>query len=228
MSSADPKHRCNLAGRSLLVSGRAAGRPLVSGWSGRRATDDRSERSAAGRPRRRTAFADWLEGRLHARRLSQRQIAQRSGVDHATVSRLLRDGRVPSLATVAKLARAIGDADSPEALAAMLGPGVLDDVACRVERALCSDPLLSEEQVERLMNLYRLERRRSPGGPVGDSQRSAESRSAASSPHRNRLGPSAHAAETPGRAPWPSSPTPSLSPDGTPPPPPASGRLPHR
>jgi transcriptional regulator with XRE-family HTH domain len=109
----------------------------------------------------RMLFADWLETRLRARRISQRQLAARSGVDHATVSRLLRDGRVPSLATAAKLVRAVGGAEEPDALAALVGgDDEAMDPVCRVERALRSDPALDEPGVARLMRAYLEERRR--------------------------------------------------------------------
>jgi transcriptional regulator with XRE-family HTH domain len=37
--------------------------------------------------------------------MSQRQLAQQSGVDHSTISRLVRGDRMPSLGTATKLAR---------------------------------------------------------------------------------------------------------------------------
>jgi transcriptional regulator with XRE-family HTH domain len=112
--------------------------------------------------RPRMPFAEWLETRLHARRISQRQLAVRSGVDHATVSRLLRDGRVPSLATAAKLVRAVGGAAEPEALSALVGAeDEPTDPICRVELALRSDPDLAEAQVVDLMHRYLEARRRS-------------------------------------------------------------------
>jgi transcriptional regulator with XRE-family HTH domain len=110
----------------------------------------------------RMRFADWLETRLRARRISQRQLAARSGVDHATVSRLLRDGRIPSLATAAKLVRAVGGTEEPDALAALVGgDDEAMDPVCRVELALRSDPALDEPGVARLMRAYLEERRRS-------------------------------------------------------------------
>jgi transcriptional regulator with XRE-family HTH domain len=86
-------------------------------------------------------FGHWLRSELRLHRLSLRQVAERSGVSHSTLSRLLR-GRQPSLSTAARIARALGQ---PEAgVAAMAG---LDaplrresDVLSRVERALRADP----------------------------------------------------------------------------------------
>lgn len=52
-------------------------------------------------------LAEWLGAQMRERRLSQRQVAWRAGVDHATVSRLLA-GRVPTGRTLAGLARVFG------------------------------------------------------------------------------------------------------------------------
>lgn len=136
-------------------------------------------------PRPRTPFAEWLADRLRARRLSQRQLALRSGVDHATVSRLLRDGRVPSLATAAKLASALGGATSPEAIAAGLAAVVAGEPTARVEQALRADPLLDEGQVARLMSLYRGERARG-GRAAAPGEGAADE--VVPSPRRNRPG----------------------------------------
>ena len=51
------------------------------------------------------AFNEWLRGQLKAKKMSQRQLAQQSGVDHSTISRLIRGDRMPSLGTATKLAR---------------------------------------------------------------------------------------------------------------------------
>jgi transcriptional regulator with XRE-family HTH domain len=53
-------------------------------------------------------FANWLAGRLRERRISQRQLAARSGVNHSTICRLLRGERDPTLSTVCALARVLG------------------------------------------------------------------------------------------------------------------------
>ena len=44
------------------------------------------------------AFNEWLRAQLKAKKMSQRQLAQQSGVDHSTISRLIRGDRMPSLA----------------------------------------------------------------------------------------------------------------------------------
>ena len=39
------------------------------------------------------AFNEWLRAQLKAKKMSQRQLAQQSGVDHSTISRLIRGDR---------------------------------------------------------------------------------------------------------------------------------------
>ena len=51
------------------------------------------------------AFNEWLRAQLKAKKMSQRQLAQQSGVYHSTISRLVRGDRMPSLGTATKLAR---------------------------------------------------------------------------------------------------------------------------
>ena len=41
--------------------------------------------------------------------MSQRQLALQSGVNHSTISRLIKEDRMPSLRTATKLARALRD-----------------------------------------------------------------------------------------------------------------------
>ena len=64
------------------------------------------------------AFNEWLRAQLKAKKMSQRQLAQQSGVDHSTISRLLRGDRTPSLGTATKLARGLrelrDDSDRPQ------------------------------------------------------------------------------------------------------------------
>jgi transcriptional regulator with XRE-family HTH domain len=73
-------------------------------------------------------FTIWLKRRLAARRMSQRQLAQRSGVDHSTISRLLNGERTPSRETERKLATVL-DRGSDRKLAAVLrkDPGLADE-----------------------------------------------------------------------------------------------------
>ena len=102
------------------------------------------------------AFNDWLRAQLKAKKMSQRQLAQQSGVDHSTISRLIRGDRMPSLGTATKLARGLrelrDDADTPQYLG-LVAAGSTNPTA-RVEYALRADELLSEPQVRQIMEYY--------------------------------------------------------------------------
>src|SRR5664280_1148738 len=99
------------------------------------------------------AFTQWLRLQLRARKLTQRQLAQKSGVDHSTISRLTRGNRTPSLRTATLLARGLG---FPQDLGWLDGQsfGRSDTPAARVEYALRSDGLLTEAAVGRIMKVY--------------------------------------------------------------------------
>ncbi len=102
------------------------------------------------------AFNEWLRAQLKAKKMSQRQLAQQSGVDHSTISRLIRGDRMPSLGTATKLARGLreirDDADAPLYLGAVVS-GAANPTA-RVEYALRADEVLSEPQVRQIMEYY--------------------------------------------------------------------------
>jgi transcriptional regulator with XRE-family HTH domain len=102
------------------------------------------------------AFNEWLRAQLKAKKMSQRQLAQQSGVDHSTISRLIRGDRMPSLGTATKLARGLrelrDDADTPQYLG-LVASGASNPTA-RVEYALRADELLSEPQVRQIMEYY--------------------------------------------------------------------------
>ena len=102
------------------------------------------------------AFNEWLRAQLKAKKMSQRQLAQQSGVDHSTISRLIRGDRMPSLGTATKLARGLrelrDDADTPQYLG-LVASGSTNPTA-RVEYALRADDLLSEPQVRQVMEYY--------------------------------------------------------------------------
>ena len=102
------------------------------------------------------AFNEWLRAQLKAKKMSQRQLAQQSGVDHSTISRLVRGDRMPSLGTATKLARGLRelgeDDDGPQYLG-LMGGGVQNPTA-RVEYALRSDEALGEAQVRQVMEYY--------------------------------------------------------------------------
>ncbi len=113
------------------------------------------------------AFNQWLQVQLRARKLTQRQLAQKSGVDHSTISRLVSGDRMPSLRTATRLAQGLG---IPQ------GFGRLDDhgrsPAARVEYALRSDDRLREDEVREIMGVYlaarlHLSRRVDTSTPVG-------------------------------------------------------------
>ncbi len=101
-------------------------------------------------------FNDWLRAQLKAKKMSQRQLAQQSGVDHSTISRLIRGDRMPSLGTATKLARGLreirDDAEAPQYLGTVTG-GTTNPTA-RVEYALRADDILSEPQVRQVMEYY--------------------------------------------------------------------------
>src|SRR5215510_7289104 len=102
------------------------------------------------------AFNEWLRAQLKAKKMSQRQLAQQSGVDHSTISRLIRGDRMPSLGTATKLARGLRelreDADTAQYLG-LVAAGAVNPTA-RVEYALRADELLSEPQVRQIMEYY--------------------------------------------------------------------------
>ena len=102
------------------------------------------------------AFNEWLRAQLKAKKMSQRQLAQQSGVDHSTISRLIRGDRMPSLGTATKLARGLrelrDDADTPQYLG-LVAAGATNPTA-RVEYALRADEALSEPQVRQIMEYY--------------------------------------------------------------------------
>jgi transcriptional regulator with XRE-family HTH domain len=116
------------------------------------------------------AFNEWLRAQLKAKKMSQRQLAQQSGVDQSTISRLIRGDRMPSLGTATKLARGLrelrDDADTPQYLG-MVASGSTNPTA-RVEYALRADELLSEPQVRQIMEYYLAVRMRRYGRAYGE------------------------------------------------------------
>ena len=102
------------------------------------------------------AFNEWLRTQLKAKKMSQRQLAQQSGVDHSTISRLIRGDRTPSLGTATKLARGLreinDEADTPQYFG-LVASGTTNPTA-RVEYALRADDYLAEPQVRQVMEYY--------------------------------------------------------------------------
>ena len=102
------------------------------------------------------AFNEWLRTQLKVKKMSQRQLALQSGVDHSTISRLIRGDRMPSLGTATKLARGLreihDDAEPPQYLG--LVSTTTTNPTARVEYALRSDDLLIETDVRQVMEFY--------------------------------------------------------------------------
>ena len=117
------------------------------------------------------AFNEWLRAQLKAKKMSQRQLAQQSGVDHSTISRLVRGDRMPSLGTATKLARGLrelGENDEGPQYLGLMGGGVQNPTA-RVEYSLRADDALSESQVRQVMEYYLAVRMRRIGSAFSDA-----------------------------------------------------------
>lgn len=124
-------------------------------------------------------FNLWLRRQLRERRMSQRQLAALSGVDHSTISRLLLQDRRPSLATATKLVGALRHAQGEQAEAdtADFFERFPEDTvfpARRVELALRADELLDDETVGRLMSIYLDARRRRQAKVAGNGHASTD------------------------------------------------------
>jgi transcriptional regulator with XRE-family HTH domain len=102
------------------------------------------------------SFNAWLRSQLKEKKMSQRQLALQSGVDHSTISRLIKGDRMPSLGTATRLARGLreiaDDADGPAYFASLNARQVLPTT--RVEYALRGDETLTEADVRELMQTY--------------------------------------------------------------------------
>ncbi|HEX5396048.1 MAG TPA: helix-turn-helix domain-containing protein [Candidatus Limnocylindria bacterium] len=102
------------------------------------------------------SFNSWLRGQLKEKKMSQRQLALQSGVDHSTISRLIKGDRMPSLGTATKLARGLreihDEADGPAYFASLAQRDVMPTT--RVEYALRGDDALTETDVRELMQSY--------------------------------------------------------------------------
>lgn len=101
-------------------------------------------------------FAKWLQTQLAVTGLSRRQLAQQSGVNHSTISRLALGQRTPSLDTATRLARVLPELrhgfETPPALRGVEKRST--SAPARLEYALRSDDLLHDEDVRRIMTLY--------------------------------------------------------------------------
>jgi transcriptional regulator with XRE-family HTH domain len=117
------------------------------------------------------SFNSWLRGQLKEKKMSQRQLALQSGVDHSTISRLIKGDRMPSLGTATKLARGLreirDEAEGPAYFASLSSRQLLP--TARVEYALRGDEILTEADVRELMQAYialRSRRQRGNGSPA--------------------------------------------------------------
>lgn len=118
------------------------------------------------------SFNSWLRGQLKEKKMSQRQLALQSGVDHSTISRLIKGDRMPSLGTATKLARGLreihDEAEGPAYFASLAARQLLP--TARVEYALRGDDALTENDVRELMQQYiavRTRNVRTSNGPSG-------------------------------------------------------------
>jgi transcriptional regulator with XRE-family HTH domain len=121
-------------------------------------------------------FRDWLTLQLRARRMSLRQLANRSGVNVSTVSRIVRGERRPTLHTAVRLARVVRDSADESSATRFFGSLTADslDPVREVERALRADGLLDDEDVRRVMQAY-LEARRPAEEPESRRRRAPAS-----------------------------------------------------
>jgi transcriptional regulator with XRE-family HTH domain len=108
------------------------------------------------------AAGPWLRAELRRRRISQRLLAQRSGIDHSTISRIISGSRSPTLDTLASLAKGLRIVDADVAsLLELLTLSVAEDetsadqIARAIENAVRADPVLSEQDVNALLEQYR-------------------------------------------------------------------------
>jgi transcriptional regulator with XRE-family HTH domain len=93
----------------------------------------------------------WLHDGMRARRLTQRGLARVAGIDHSTISRLLREDRSPAHRTVVALGLVLG----PQPTTPRDGK---PEPAEMLQRALRSDPRLTDEQIRRIIEFYWRER----------------------------------------------------------------------
>jgi transcriptional regulator with XRE-family HTH domain len=120
------------------------------------------------------SFNAWLRGQLKEKNVSQRQLALQSGVDHSTISRLIKGDRMPSLGTATKLARGLreirDDSEGPTYFAGLAARQLMP--TSRVEYALRGDEVLTDGDVRELMQAYiaaRARRLRAGSGTNGGS-----------------------------------------------------------
>ena len=97
-------------------------------------------------------FGDYLKQELHARNWSVRYLAFRAGVNHSTISRLIRSQRTPRLETVQRLHQALKPVPPIQPVTPLASDP--DAAFQRVADALALDPLLSPGAQRQLMRYY--------------------------------------------------------------------------
>ena len=101
------------------------------------------------------AFNEWLKTQLKAKKMSQRQLAQPSGVDHSTISRLVRGDRTPSLGTATKLARGLRELRDESETPLLWARRLVDQSPHRARRVRAALRRSSDEpQVRQVMEYY--------------------------------------------------------------------------
>ena len=107
-------------------------------------------------------FGEHLRRELRARNWTIRYFALRSGVDHSTISRLMKGQREPTLATAIRLDAAL-HGPSPSADPGIPGRGASFDPLDRIGAALSEDPVLDRRSVDEVLRYYQHVRSRSSG-----------------------------------------------------------------
>ena len=137
---------------SVLCSSWRTWAVQISAWSVRMA----ARRPSSADFLRPKACRPSVRAQLKAKKMSQRQLAQQSGVDRSTISRLIRGDRMPSLGTATKLARGLrelhDDADAPAVLGVVSRRRQIRPPASSTRCARTS--LLTEPQVRQVMEYY--------------------------------------------------------------------------
>ena len=94
----------------------------------------------------RAHFRVWLRNEMRARHMSQRMLAQRSGINHSTISRLLGSDRLPTTDTMVALAAALG-AEVPTYLVPTSSSGPLEPRIRQALTGLGVDPGVADDMV---------------------------------------------------------------------------------
>ena len=126
----------------------------------------------------RPAFHEWVREQLKTRKITQRQLAERSGVHHSTISRVVAGRNSVNLDTAIRVLRALGVSTDESRTPYPFGrvPRSRLHPTAFVEHALRSDSALTDPQVRQIMNFYLGVRRRASlrrvgsQGPHGDER----------------------------------------------------------